>query len=182
VFQSSARTGIIDLGESQDTLSYTSGNFTSAVANARYVVQLCGASLNFIRAHERTIDAMKKKSVENVPVRVLLPSPDSPNLLSMFKDQFGDELKTQIRALTNELRSGTSNIEVKWLRSKALTMCILRVDADMLATQYLYSEQTAQCPRFRLEGTETALFEKYAREFESLFAIAEAAPRGQDGP
>jgi hypothetical protein len=166
--------GITDVGHSQGTLAYPEDILTKDLYAARVAIDFCGCTLNYIRSNDSLIDALVDVSNRGIPVRILLPSPDSGLLVAIFQDQFENAIKVGSRDLTDVIKSKGSKIQLGHLRKKAITTCILRVDGKMLVMPYLYAYQTSESPRYLIRD-KTRMFEKYQREFDDLFAIAENA-------
>ena len=86
------------------------------------------------------------------------------------------------QALSRRIIESKSNIQLKLLSKKALTMSMLRIDEAMLIVPYMYGAQTPESPRFDVRGSNNSLFRAYYGEFEALFNLAEpVASRTQCG-
>jgi hypothetical protein len=163
--------GIMDVAHSQGTLG-SEPIFRQDIYMAKSGIDLCGSTLHYIYGSDSITHALVEAAKRKVPVRILLPSPSSNLLIAIFKDDYELNIKTTVESFTKKIKDQHSEINLRHLKVKALTTCILRVDDKMLAMPYLYAYQTQDSPRYLLRGN-TRIFDKYQTEFDELFAIAE---------
>jgi hypothetical protein len=169
------RVGLADVGTSLDELSWSPTHFIGLVARAMHAIDLCGATLYYIYSNDGILNALVGAADRGIQVRVLLPSADSQFIVATFKDEFRDLVCRTATQLSEKIKGKNSNIQLKHLKDKTLTMSLLRVDDEMLVVPYLYEFQTTESPRFCVRGVESPLFKLYEREFSALFDRAEAA-------
>ena len=166
------RTGLANVGASQDELGYPPSRFAADIKGARNGIDLCGCTLTLINSNDAVFEAL---CAADVPVRLLLPDPDSLLRVAIFKDRFDEPIRMAAQSLSRRIIESKSNIQLKLLSKKALTMSMLRIDEAMLVVPYMYSVQTPESPRFDVRGSNNLLFRAYCGEFEALFDLAEPA-------
>ncbi len=132
IVRAAHRTGLTNVGAVQDELGYAPGRFADDLGKARAGIDLCGCMLAFLYSNDFVFEALVGASNRGVPVRVLLPSPESEYLVATFKDRFEESIRQGSRALTARIAETPSKIQLKLLGKKAMTICMLRVDETML--------------------------------------------------
>ena len=172
IVRAAHRTGLTNVGAVQDELGYAPGRFADDLGKARAGIDLCGCMLAFLYSNDSVFEALVGAANRGVPVRVLLPSPESEYLVATFKDRFEESIRQGSRALTARIAETPSKIQLKLLGKKAMTICMLRVDETMLVVPYLYAPQTPESPRFEISGSKSPLFRTYQSEFQALFDLA----------
>ena len=169
------RLGLTNIGSTGDELNWPPNRFITEVGNAKFAIDLCGATLYYVYSNDAILDALVAAAARNVPVRILLPAPESPLLVATFQSDFRSAIGRLSKELSDRIKSRQSNIQLKHLKEKTLTMSILRIDDNMLAVPYLYKFQTGESPHFFVRGSGTPMFKTYESEFTALFAVAEQA-------
>jgi hypothetical protein len=185
------------LGDSQETglrrFKHASGNLWHAgdwmkhLLAAEYQVDLLGYTLHVWSRGAGFEEEVLKLVKRGVRVRVLNMHPDNPN--------FGSVINQEIPGITGESSVGEARgaedlfrnierrvaaipaseqrgrFEYRQVKTGTVLCQICRFDGMLTAIQYLYSEVASRTPIVLVNGSDTELFQVYAREFERLWEL-----------
>ncbi|HWQ97457.1 MAG TPA: hypothetical protein VN538_05110 [Clostridia bacterium] len=153
---------------------------------ARKHIDLAGYTLHIWTRSEDFNKVLINLIINGVTVRLMIMDPDNKFFeaginVDQIKALSVDEVKAEIAVVTNYFNDiidqlskcshVRGSIELKRIEKGLITSQICRFDNFQMVTPYLFSVNTSQCPTFEISGGDSQLFQKYVREFESLWAL-----------
>jgi hypothetical protein len=160
--------GLADIAPKRDKLKYDYTYFITAVTNAQEKIEICGAALDFLYDSDDALGALKKRAEEGLNVEILLPDDDNKVIMAIFQDRFEGDIRRAANNLAGQIEREAPEIKLNRIKTKALTMTMVRIDDEMLVTPYLLSRQTSESPLLLIRGAATPLFRVYEKEFRKL--------------
>src|SRR5262249_19857412 len=148
--------GLADIAPKRDKLKYDYTYFITAVTKAEYKIEICGAALDFLYASDDALEALTKRAVEGLNIEVLLPDDENPVVMALFQDRFENDIRRAAKNLAAQIEREAPKIQLKRIKTKALTMTMVRIDDEMLVTPYLLSRQTSESPLLLIHGATTS--------------------------
>jgi hypothetical protein len=154
------------------------------LASAKHRLDMMGYSLHVLTRGNDVEAVLSNLVRNNVAVRVLVMSPDNPQLASLVNQKqipgltitsVTEEIKAAINAF-KVLQSALQapNFQVRVLKTGLIVSQIVRVDEKLTSVQYLYSAVASRTPIFEVDGEATELFKCYSEEFEQSWKLSEA--------
>jgi hypothetical protein len=172
------RCGLIGVGAKREDL-WSPTEIRNMILASKSNIDLCGWTLYLFTENHNLMRALVERASDGVRVRVLVGHPKNPFLEGSVKQSLLNQMREQMNVSIAEFgghQSQSSNFVTRAIRDKTIAVSLLRFDDKMQVTPYLVNYSTEVTPRYNFLGLDREVFERYLREFEELFKLAETVP------
>ncbi|GHV28535.1 hypothetical protein FACS18948_7350 [Clostridia bacterium] len=148
--------------------------------DTKHELDLMGYSLRSWTYGENFSGEIIRLAKRNVKIRIMimdennqnLEAMNNPNIYSYSTAQLKEEIisfEKIFQKINADLKSFPNKPKFKKVNKGVITAQLCRFDSRIVVTPYLYSVQTSESPLYLVDGKATDLYQKYTKEFDSLW-------------